>query len=575
MKHLRLFGPSLVLLMTVLTIGCGGGGGGGSGEPLLSTQSQDIVPSGARIDVASRNLFPLHVGDAWLYDRKTGDTVSGTITRGVVGGPDADGWFTLREVDGAGTEDGRERTTASGSELFDPLGAQGTWPGAFTALPSYTEYSTPLYAVGGVRQTVRQGDLQADLDGDGKSDYYRVDISQVFRGFETLTVVGRATEVAHFTNTFAFRTVASKDGATYTVTGIEEAYFASNLGLVRADRQAIDSAGATVVAPHMIELRGATVNGQVSGIGTAPTGNTITVNQTHAALVLDATRNRFYASVPSGDAQGNRIATVDAQSGALTYSAVLGSDPGPLAIAADGNTLFVGLNGSGEVLRLALPSMQVIDRVTLPVSPNFGQLRAEHISASPTASDTFAVALARPAASPRGSGVALVRNMIVQPQRTKDFSDNRIAFDPTGNWIYSVNLETSGWDVRRNQVVSDGVLDATSISNGEFTQSLDVRDGLVVVGRKVYSDDAGLAALGQVTNGSVCRKVPSVAKLVCLSATDFGTLEVADASTFSLLGSIKYASTGDPVRSFVFGAPGQLALSTDSRILLFSTSAVR
>jgi hypothetical protein len=91
----------------------------------------------------------------------------------------------------------------------------------------------------------------------------------------------------------------------------------------------------------------------------------------------------------------------------VAYSAALGSDPGPLAVSSDGSVLYVGL-GSGDVVQLALPSMQELGRVRLPLDPTFGQLRAADISASPVAADVFAVSLFRRFWSPSHGGVALV-----------------------------------------------------------------------------------------------------------------------------------------------------------------------
>ena len=68
---------------------------------------------------------------------------------------------------------------------------------------------------------------------------------------------------------------------------------------------------------------------------------------TNRDLLYDAARARYYASVPGSVlAQGNRIAVIDAASGAVNYSAVVGSEPGAMTLAADGASLYVALDGS-------------------------------------------------------------------------------------------------------------------------------------------------------------------------------------------------------------------------------------
>ena len=243
-------------LAVALLVACGGGGGDGA---LLAERAEDTVPPGARIDVAALDLFPLDAGDLWDYDRIAAAGTTGRVTREVVAGPDADGFFTVREIDATLVTDIFYRVAVDGIEQFDALGARSSMPGAFDALPLLLQYPMPFYAQGGVRRILRQGDARADFDGDGFSDAYRVEITQVFQGFEAQPVFGQTEQVAHFSNALAFTIVASSTGGAYTTTTTEEAYLASGLGLVRMDRAAVGSDGAVIVAPYTLVLRGASI----------------------------------------------------------------------------------------------------------------------------------------------------------------------------------------------------------------------------------------------------------------------------------------------------------------------------
>jgi hypothetical protein len=256
--HLETAMRIVAFLASTTLAACGGGGDDG---PLLPPLSQDIVPAGTRIDVSGLNLFPTGAGDNWVYDRIPPIDAGGTVTRVVIRGPDANGFVVLRETDAGQATDIVQRLTTAGLEQYDLLGAEGVWPGVFAALPTYIEYPTPLYPVGGERRSIRQGSFGTDVDGDGRFDDFRVEIVQVFRGFEPLIVLGQTVDAAHFTNTLAFTSAITSTGASYTTTTTEEAYFAGNVGLVRADRAATGSDGRVFVAPYTIALRSATVGG--------------------------------------------------------------------------------------------------------------------------------------------------------------------------------------------------------------------------------------------------------------------------------------------------------------------------
>ena len=570
--------PLLALsLCALLLCGCGGGGGGGGGgeTPLLPTLSSDSVPSGDRIDVSSRNLLPFHAGDAWIYDsRSASGAVLTDTTRSVIGSLDASGHFTLRESDASGSSDSAYQLSGDGLISLNPLGADASTPGLLAALPSLVEYPLPFYAVGSTRSTVRQGNIGADLDGDGKNDYFRAEVTQLFHGFKTVTVLGKPTEVAWFTNTLVLTVAVTSTGRSALATAVEEAWLAPNLGLVHAERSTSASDGSVPVAAYTIDLRSA----NIAGVTYPNDGIALPVSLTHSALVFDATRGVFYASVPGSVAgQGNRIATIDAGSGGVTYSGVVGSEPGPLALSADGSSLYVGLRGSAEVVRLAPPSMTVVSRVTLPSEPFFGQRYAEDIAISPVSNGVVAVSLVRPGISPRHGGVVLVRDGVLQPTLTQVHTgSNRIAFDATGAWLYGYNNETSENGLRRIEVLADGLAERLVVPAGGFGDSLEVRDGLVVVGRGVYSADPTLAARGVVSNAANCRKLPGLNRLVCLDNNDSQRLRVAESSGFTTLATPRYTSSGSFSGSSYLtpGPVGQVAINSADTVTLFTTPSL-
>ena len=338
------------LCVAALISACGGGGDGGSsggtGGPLLPTLSQDVVPPGPRIDVSARNYLPLNAGDSWVYAKTfAGNLAGGVVTRSIATAPDQNGRVTISESDGGQAVASELRITAAGLETLDPIGASGMWPGVYAALPTFTDVPTPFYPAGGVRKVIRQGDMLADIDGDARNDFFRIEIMQVFVGFESLTVLGRSAEVAHFRTTLAFTVALTTTGQSTTATAIEDSWLADGLGLVRADRSATASDGRVLVKPYSLDLVSATVNGQAF----TASGRSVNIALYHRGLVFVASRGVFLATVsPSDPVNANRIATIQASNGSVTYSLPVGSGPGAMSVSADGNVLYVGLEGSGD-----------------------------------------------------------------------------------------------------------------------------------------------------------------------------------------------------------------------------------
>jgi hypothetical protein len=248
----------------------GGGGGGGGGAGLgngnaFAALNQTTNPPGARIDVMVLNLFPFNNGDRVVFDRTAAGAANGSITR-TVSAPTAGSLYVVTETDSSSAPSPditRYVVTASGNELHiqiqDPLGAAASKPGLFSSLPVLDEYVAPLYPVGGIRRRESQGDLGADIDGDGKSDSFRFEYTQIFRGFESADVLGSIRQLAHFSNasTFTLRGTAGRPDS--VVTRSEETYFAPNIGMVRRDFSAILSNGAVTVPAYSMQARSALV----------------------------------------------------------------------------------------------------------------------------------------------------------------------------------------------------------------------------------------------------------------------------------------------------------------------------
>jgi DNA-binding beta-propeller fold protein YncE len=289
-------------------------------------------------------------------------------------------------------------------------------------------------------------------------------------------------------------------------------------------------------------------------------GEVIDVPLAHKALIYDAARNAYYASVPgSVVGNGNRIASIDPVSGQVSYSAPIGSEPNVLAISSDGASLYVGLDGSGELLKLALPSMAEQGRVRFP-SGLSGQARANAIAASPA--DPAVVAVALP-----NFGVGLLRDMILQPQLASPFENNNLlAFDSAGAFVYTADTNSTAEGLRRLAVLSNGLAEeALRRSAIAFpTRALSLDGGRIIAGGSLYRAPE-LVAAGVVSGATECLRQRSATLLLCLTGPNpeySARLLLVDPNTLVILASL-LSETAEPdfTRNLVEGPSGQVAIS--------------
>lgn len=571
-------------LLVCALAACGGGSGGAKVRTALPTLSQDSNPSGPRIDVASRNYFPAAAGDMWTYDRQESGVAARPLTRVVSAGSGGD--VVISETALGSTDSTTYRRTAEGIVAVAPLDAQDAPPAAASAMANLLEYPLPFYPVGSTRTVVRQGDWGADQDGDGVNESFRFEFTQVLVEVDSLAVSGTVlASVAHFRNVTKLTLQYSNPSRqTTSVVGTEETWWAPGMGLVRATRAIVNQAGAAVETPYTLVLTAGVVGGQVLAVPQAD-GVLQRIDLLHNALVYDAARSRYYASVPgSVVGRGNSIAILDATTGSVSYSAAVGSEPSALALSADGSALYVGLNGSGDVLKLSLPDLTEVARVRLPSVVSSGQLFAEQIAVSPLDADVVAVSMFRVNVSPRHAGVALIRNGVLQPTTTQAHTgSNLIAFDANGQYVYGFNNETTEFGLRRLAVLANGLQEVqvvTAVGANFGTRTLDWSDHGLVLDRGVYRAP-DLLLLGQASAPtSGCRTASAANRLVCMGSPPFtngpSTLAVVDASSFVLLSTPHYqsTSTSDQLMEVVPGPSGQVALRMSTASSGFSTNAI-
>lgn len=528
---------SLVALLAVVVMGVGCGGGGESGaistSNPLPTLVQDDFPAGARSPVPS-DLFALAVGDSATFRKlNAGGNQFDTVRRAVMASPKGPSYVIVSDTDSSGTEVLEYIRDTSGLSI-DFTSDSSLPAAARDIIGALVEYPSPLFGAGSTRSSLRQGSWGQDLNGDGVPESFRFRFTQIFRGFETVTFSGKAVSVAHFTNTIAFSIFSSRTiDSPVQVVSIEESYFAEGYGLVKQEVRTTDGNGTDVEPPYTLELQDSIIGGRSWNDYLLTDGTKLQLNLVHTAAVFDADRNVYYASVPSTyrDESGlsvltppgaNSIATVDASTGNIVYSAPIGASPSTLAMSADGSALYVGMLNAPEIVRVDLPSMSVTHRISLsdgePVpQPQF----AQHIQASPVHPTMFAVSIGNSGGdsyAPNRS-VVLVRDMVVQPDRINGPARaNAISFDASGTTVFGIDFFNSPPTASSFDVTGTGL---TALNSQSFASSisfpstlwLDHVAGSLVFSRFFLSSTTFAAA--DLASGVDCRALTN-AKVVCL-----------------------------------------------------------
>jgi hypothetical protein len=519
----------MTLATIFLLVACGGGGSsvGGSSNGGPSTGTRAVLPTVSSDSVPSGTLLTL---DPAYFSTQPGDTFEfvdinaqgfqvGAMARSVDAHPLSTSGFILRD-----NQNGEKSNTVY-------LRSEKGWTQDFRIyedLPKETrdilgtivEYPAMVSASGQLQRSIRQGVWGVDLDNDQVNESFRLVFEQSFQGIDTETYFGKTVTLAHFQSTLTFSIIPSRaDGATQTTVTTEDAYFAKNFGQVRLTTREWTAGQEAQAFSSTLNLKDASSSGKnwVDYIRT--NGNKIAVNLTFRQMVYDKYRDVYYASIPaeyltdiisppSIPRGANSIATINAQTGSVTFSAPVGVNPGALAISSDGARLWVGVDSTKEIVELSLASGTITSRLSVLGAPT-------QIQASPKEPGTFAAVLGQ---------VILVRNMVQQRDivttppvlnnNVLDFSPrvDAIAFDDVGSTLFGLEFNVSPSLLSQFNVTANGLTRRNAAiykaaSAIPSSIQLDVVANQLVwsaSGAEIISIDT--LATTAIANSSVCRK---------------------------------------------------------------------
>jgi uncharacterized repeat protein (TIGR01451 family) len=224
-------------------------------------------------------------------------------------------------------------------------------------------------------------------------------------------------------------------------------------------------------------------NASISVVTPAPGGGTSTALPFTEYVAIISNSGVFnpvdgllYLSIPSsaGAPLANSVVSVDPATGAVGQPIFVGSEPNQLAIATDGKTLFVGLDGAGAVRQVDLPER------TAGVQFSLGSVggiyeppaTAQALAALPGSSTSVAVSSNN--ASITGGGIRIFDNGVPRANATMVGYPSAVpglAADPSKSVLYGIGYNSYSTYPYDANGVSAGI--STSVTYGATQLQID------------------------------------------------------------------------------------------------------
>jgi hypothetical protein len=307
-------------------------------------------------------------------------------------------------------------------------------------------------------------------------------------------------------------------------------------------------------------------------------------------VVADAARGRLYASVAGTDpTHANTIAKIDPATGTVEATVAIGSDPGRMAMSDDGQYLYVGLNGTGEVARVDLATFTAGPKFGLGTGYWSGTLYVKDIDVLPGAPTSVAVSRRYANTSPDHAGVAIYDNGVRRTSVTADNPINSaIEFTSSAASLYGADNETTSNNFSVLSVTASGVTQASTTAGvvDGFDTDMAAASGRLYLSDGMVIDPATstTAPAGRCTFDSsamrVVRPDPANNRVFFLSVTSLigpapsSRLWACNVTTFGTAGSITVPGVaGGTGRLARWGTDG-LAFPAADQLVIVRTSLV-
>lgn len=312
-------------------------------------------------------------------------------------------------------------------------------------------------------------------------------------------------------------------------------------------------------------LRKPTPNPNNPPVQTTDGGVVVPIDLATNDIVFNPKDNLIYASVP-GDARehANTITALDARTGVIRASYPIGSEPNKLALADDGKTLWVALDGAAAIKRFDLTTQTASEAFSLGEDPFDGPYYVEEMEVMPGSPDTVAISRRVPNLTPRHKGVAIYDQGVMRPHATQDHTgSNTITFGDAPDVMYGYNNETTEYGLRRLEITAGGVFEQ-EVKKSLFEShrgTIHFSNGFLYASSGAVVDAKKFTLVGTYPAQGLV--LPDAERKQTFILTDSNTLRVFDPETFVL--KTAYAIPDAlGTASDLIGVPGGLAFRTDA-----------
>jgi hypothetical protein len=331
----------------------------------------------------------------------------------------------------------------------------------------------------------------------------------------------------------------------------------------------------------------ATVGSIISNLVPITVQDIRVINLETSDLIYDSSRQRIYASVPSGAGENSdRILVINPETGAVTRTIFVGDDPGKLAISDDFRYLYVATKGAAtSVRRINLANSQVDLSFSVGTNLASGQLRVDDMKVIPGSPQSLVVARMYTGLSPRHAGVAVYDNGVQRPDvGPLGESKNQLEFGTTATRLYGADRESSGNNMSIMTIGPSGVA-LVGVGCCSFDGQFDAgfifsKNGQIIDPelKQVVGFLPGISPLNH-RNDDLIRTDPARNRIYLLKVLDEGIRLLAfDRTSLQQIGSADlfppFMTLGSPVTSLTLWGSNGLAFrdGMSRKLVLLRTS---
>jgi hypothetical protein len=332
------------------------------------------------------------------------------------------------------------------------------------------------------------------------------------------------------------------------------------------------------LAPKRASLNAAPVQPFQSPITTF----TRVINLPTNDLIFNSQTQKIHATVPGiAGAIGNSITDIDPFAGTVGQSVLVGSEPNKLALSADGQTLYAGLDGSATIRRFDVTTHTAQNEIAIGIdlAASNAALLAGDLAVSPGNANVLAVARLRPGVSPPGGGVVVFDNGVQRASKSLASDTTALAFSASDATLYGTGQFSS--QLQTFNVDGSGVTLASTAST-TLGSDIQFQNGLLygANGRvfnpttnTVVGTFSGITSGPFVVDSAGGRAYYMIGNSTILNQTV--TIRAFDINTFLSLGETTISGVSGTATSMLRWGPNGLAFRTsENQLFLIQTTLI-